>query len=80
MPSRAEVLGDGPIGGEEALRVARGLEALHAPLPLARRLMRILRPIVQIAVLTMFDVRQDLSLRRAIAFEFVRDDDPWDVF
>jgi hypothetical protein len=54
----AAVLGDGPVGGEEALRVARGLEALQAPLPLARRLMRMLRPVVQIAGLAMFDARR----------------------
>jgi len=47
----------------------RRLEPLQAPLPLACRLMGILRAIVQIAVLTMFDTREDLSLRRAIAFE-----------
>jgi hypothetical protein len=41
---------------------------------LAGGLMGVFSPIVQIAVLTMFDARQDLSLRRAIAFELVRDD------
>jgi hypothetical protein len=39
MPARAEVLGDGPIGGEEPLRVSGGLEALQAPLPLTGGLM-----------------------------------------
>jgi len=71
---RSKVLGDGTIRGEEALGLSGGLKPLHAPLPLARRLMGILRPIVQIAVLAMFDARQDLPLGRAIAFEFVRDD------
>ena len=51
MPSRAEVLGDGTIGGEEPLRVSSRFEALHAPLPLARRLMGILRTVVEGAVL-----------------------------
>jgi hypothetical protein len=31
MPSRAEVLSDGTIGGQKPLRVSRGLESLHAP-------------------------------------------------
>ena len=58
MPSRTEVLGDGAIGGEEALGMARGLEALHAPLPLAGRLMGVLRTVVEIAVLAMFHTGQ----------------------
>ena len=36
---RSEVLGDGTIRGEEPLRMTRRLEPLHAPLPLAGRLM-----------------------------------------
>lgn len=43
MPSWADVWGDGARRREEPLRVAGGLESLHAPLPLARRLMGILR-------------------------------------
>jgi hypothetical protein len=44
MPSRAEVLRDGPIRGEEPLRVPWGLEALQAPLPLVG----VLRPVIEI--------------------------------
>jgi hypothetical protein len=79
VASRSEVLGDRSIRGEKPLRMARRLEPLQAPLPLAGGLMGVLRSIVQIAVLPMFDTRQDLSLCRAIAFELVRDDDPRDV-
>jgi hypothetical protein len=79
VASRSEVLSNRSICGEKPLRMTRRLEPLHTPLPLACRLMGVLRAIVQIAVLTMFDTRQNLSLRRAIAFEFVRDDDPRDV-
>ena len=61
---------------EKALRMSRGLEALHAPLPLAGGLMRVLRAVVQIPVLPMFDARQDLLFGCAIAAEFIRDDDP----
>ena len=34
MPTRAKVLRNGTIGGEEPLRLSWGLEPLHAPLPL----------------------------------------------
>jgi hypothetical protein len=76
VPSRVEVLGDGPVGGEEALRVSRRLEALQAPLPLAGRLVGVFGAIVQVPVLAMFHTREALSLRRLVAFELVRDEDP----
>jgi len=53
VASRAEVLGDGTIGGEESLGVTRCLKPLHAPLPLACRLVRILGAVVEIAMLAM---------------------------
>jgi hypothetical protein len=53
-------LGDGTIDGEEPLRVSSGLEALHAPFPLARRLVGVSSPISQIALLPMFRARQYL--------------------
>jgi hypothetical protein len=53
MPSGAGVLGDGPVDGEEPLRVSWGLEPLHPPLSLARRLVGVLGAIVQIAMLPM---------------------------
>jgi hypothetical protein len=52
-PARAEGLGDGTIGGEETLGVAGGLKALHTPLPLAGRLVGVLRAIVEIPMLSM---------------------------
>jgi hypothetical protein len=48
MPSRSEVLGDGTICGEKTLRMTRRCEPLHAPLPLARGLMSILRTVVKV--------------------------------
>ena len=39
VASRSEVLGDGTRRGEEPLRMTRRLAPLHAPLPLAGRLM-----------------------------------------
>jgi hypothetical protein len=79
MPSRSKVLGDRPIGGEESLRVSWRLEALHAPLALARRLMGVLGSIIEIAVLPMFHARQQLSLGGSITLQLIRDDDPWSV-
>jgi hypothetical protein len=55
------------------------LKPLHAPLPLAGRLMGVFDAVVEVAVLAMFHPRQELALRGAIAVEFVGDDDPWHV-
>jgi hypothetical protein len=75
----SEVLGNRPIGGEEALRVPQRFEPLHASLPLAGRLTRVFSAIVKIAMLPMFHARQHLSLRRAMAFQLVCDEHPWDI-
>jgi len=53
------------VNGQEPLPPPGGLEALHAPLPSPRQLMRILRPIVQSLMLAMFDVKAHLRPRRA---------------
>jgi hypothetical protein len=79
MPSWAEVLRDGTIGGEELLRVSWGLEPLHPALSLAGGLMRIFRAVVQIAMLAMLDARQELTLGRPIALQLIRDQCAWDV-
>ena len=80
MTPRPEVLDNRTIGGEKPLRVSWELEALHVPLPLAGRLVRVLRAVVEVAMLAMFHSGEHFSLRRAIAFELVRNDHPWDVF
>jgi hypothetical protein len=46
MPSWAEILGDRPIRGEEALGMPGGFEPLHAPLALAGGLVGILLAVV----------------------------------
>ena len=74
MTTRTEVLRDGTIGGEEPLGVTRGLEPLHAPLPLAGRLVRVLGAIIEIAVLAMFHPGENLALGGSVALEFVGDD------
>jgi hypothetical protein len=67
MPVRAEVLCDGTIGREKALGLARGFEPLHASLPLAGRLVGVLRPVIEIAMLAMFHARKYLLLGGSIA-------------
>src|SRR5262245_478232 len=59
VTSQAEVVGDGTIGGEEALGMPGGLEPLHAPLPLAGGLVGVFGAIVEIAMLAMFHPRQE---------------------
>jgi hypothetical protein len=74
MSSWPEVLGNGAIRGEEALRMPGGFKPLHPSLPLAGRLMRVLRAVIEVAVLAMFHTREDVLLCRAIAFQLIRDD------
>src|SRR5499427_6641661 len=79
MPSGAKVLGNRAIRGQEALGMPGGLEPLHAMLPLARRPMGVLTPVIEIATLAMFHPGGDLPFGRAITLELVRDDHPWHV-
>ncbi len=79
MPARTEMLRDRAISREELLSVARGLEPLHAPLPLTSELMGIFCAVIEIAMLAMFHTWEDLSLSSAIALQFVGDDHARDV-
>jgi hypothetical protein len=54
VASRAEMSGNGTIGGEEALSMPRGFEALYTPLLLTCGLVRILGAVIQMAVPAMF--------------------------
>src|SRR5215471_13092863 len=60
---------------QEALRLAGRFELLHLPLSSARRLVRILRSVVQSLVLAMLDAGHDLPFCRAIAGKLVGDHD-----
>jgi hypothetical protein len=62
MPSWSEVLGNGAIYGQKTLRMAGRFEPLHAMLPLTRRPMRVLTPVIEVAALTVFHPWQDLAL------------------
>src|SRR5262249_20538682 len=77
--SGAEVLGDGAIGRQKTLGMARGLEPLHPTLTLPRRPMGVFTPVIEVTTLTVFHPGQDLPLRRAIALQLIRDDDAWYV-
>jgi hypothetical protein len=74
MTAWTEILGNRTIGGEEPLGVPCGLKPLHAPFPLAGRLVGVLGTVVEIAMLAVFHPRQHLPLRRAIALELVCDE------
>ncbi len=55
VTSWSEVGADDAVHFNEALRVPGGFEPPHASLPFTRRLMRVLRPVVQIPVLSVCD-------------------------
>jgi hypothetical protein len=40
---------------------------------------RVLSAVIEIAVLAVLHTREDLALRRAVALELIRDDDPRDI-
>ena len=70
MPTWTEVLGNRAKSGEKPLGVSRGLEPLHASLPLAGRLVGILRAVIQGAVLSGLDAGQQLAFCRTVALQF----------
>jgi hypothetical protein len=70
------MLGNGAIRRQKPLRMARRFKPLHAIFALPRGPMRVLTAVVEIATLAVFDPGQDLALRRAVALQLLRDDDP----
>ena len=73
------MLDDGTVGREKPLGLSWRFEALHAPFPLARGLVGVLRAVVQIAVLPMLHAGQDLPLGGTIARQFIGTNDAWDI-
>src|SRR5262249_4722844 len=55
------------IRRQKTLGMPGRFEALHAPLALTRRPMRVFTPVIEVATLTMFDPRQNLALCGAVA-------------
>jgi hypothetical protein len=72
-PVTAEVkeVADPIMGGEEALRLAGRLEPLHLTLSPSRRLVRVLRPVVQPLVLSVLDRGHHLAPGRPVARQLV---------
>jgi len=62
----AAVAGERAVSREETVRKARALEPLHAPLPLAGRLVGMLGPVVRSLVLPVLDARQHLPPGRPV--------------
>jgi len=71
IAAEVEEIVDPVMGGEEALGLARRLEPLHLPLSPSRRLVRILRSVIQTLVPAMLDRGHDLVFRGAVAGELV---------
>ena len=76
MPPWTKMLTDGPKGRQESLGMPGGCEAAHRALALAGRFVGVFGPIVEIAVLAMFDAGQYLSLGSPIAGQFIRNEYP----
>ena len=62
------------VTGEELLGVPRRLEPLHLSFSSSCRLVRDLRPVVEVAALSMFDPGQGFPLSGIIAAQLVRHD------
>ena len=75
MAAEQEEVVDPVMGGEEALCLARRLEPLHLPFSSSRRLMRVLRPVIEPLVLPVLDRRHHRALGRAVTRQLVRDHD-----
>jgi hypothetical protein len=74
MPAWTKGLGNGAIGREKLLCLAWRFEPLPAPLALAGGVMRVLRAVMEIAVLTMFYSRQNLAFSSTVALQLIGDD------
>jgi hypothetical protein len=79
MPSRSEMLGNGSIRGQKSLARPGGFEPLQAIFSLACGPMGVLTAVVERATLPVFHAGQSLLLRRAVAFQLLRDNHPWHI-
>src|SRR4051794_38042211 len=71
MRSNDSVNLDKPLG------MPTGLEPAHSPLAFSRRLVRVLRPVVQIPMLSVSNAGHHDSFRCRVAAQLVRDDYAW---
>ncbi|CDZ67315.1 Hypothetical protein NGAL_HAMBI2605_55950 [Neorhizobium galegae bv. orientalis] len=73
MAENVKEVCDRVVDGNKALKLPRGLEALHNPLTPSDRLMRVFRPIVQAFMRAVFDTRHDIAFCCAIGAELFGD-------
>src|SRR5215211_7860653 len=73
VAAEVEEIVDLVVGGEESLSLAGRLEALHLPLSSSRRLVRILRPVVQALVPAVLDTGHHFPLGLPVTRELVGD-------
>jgi hypothetical protein len=64
------------VSGQETLCLAHRLEPPHLSLSPSGRPMRVLCSVVQVAALSMLDVREQFTLCHAVALQLVCDQDP----
>src|SRR5829696_9083268 len=76
VAAEVEEVADLVVGREEPLRLAGRLEPLHLPFSSSRRLVRVLRPVVEALVPAALDPGHQLTLGRAVARELVGDHHP----
>jgi hypothetical protein len=74
VAARAEVRGDDSVHLDKTLSMPGGFKPSHSSLPFTRRLMRVLRSVVQVSVLPVRDAGHHDSFRRPVASEFVGHD------
>jgi hypothetical protein len=77
VASGAEVRSDDAVHLGKTLSVPSGFKPAHSPLPLARRLMGILGPVVQVPMLSMSNTRHHDPFCGGVAAQFVCDDHAW---
>jgi hypothetical protein len=75
VASGTEVGSNDSVNLNELLGVSSGLKPSHSPLPLSGRLMRVLRPVVQVAMLSMSNARHHHSFRCPVTPQFVSNND-----
>ena len=73
MPPGSDVLGNEAIRRQKPLSMPRGFEPLHAILPMARRPVRVLTPVIEVAILAVFHAGQHLALGCTVALQLIGD-------
>jgi hypothetical protein len=74
VASWMEVTINETVSGKEILSLIGRFKTLHLAFSASGRPMRVLRAIVQISALSMFDLRQELAMCHAVASQFVGHD------